>query len=51
MDKGIVNAIDRMEFCLVLHLTNTSVYAKRAVKWQNNFATRYVRFATNFYTG
>ena len=34
MVKGIVNAFDHMEFCLVLHLTNTSVDAKRAVKLQ-----------------
>ena len=34
MVKGIVNAFDHMEFCLVLHLTNTSVHAKRVAKWQ-----------------
>ena len=34
MVKGIVNAFDHMEFCLVLHLKNTSVDAKRAVKLQ-----------------
>ena len=36
MVKGIVNAFDHMEFCLVLHLTNmcTSVDVKKAVKWQ-----------------
>ena len=34
MAKGFVNAFDHMEFCLVLHLTNTNVDAKRAVKWQ-----------------
>ena len=34
MVKGIVNAFDQMEFCLVIHLTNTSVDAKRAVKQQ-----------------
>ena len=34
MVKGIVNAIDHVEFCLVLHLTHTSVDAKTAVKWQ-----------------
>ena len=32
--KALFNAIDHMEFCLVLHLTNTRVDAKRAVKWQ-----------------
>ena len=30
MVKGIVNAFDHKEFCLVLHLRNTSVDAKRA---------------------
>ena len=50
MVKGIVNAFDHMEFCLVLNLT-TSTDGKWAVIWQPVFATRYVNFATNFYAG
>ena len=51
MVKGIVNAFDHMEFCLVLPLTTTGTDGKWAVIWPPNFATKYVSFATNFYTG
>ena len=33
MVKGIVNAFDHMEFCLVLNLTTTSTDGKWAVIW------------------
>ena len=46
MVKGIVNAFDHMEFCLVL----TSTDGKWAVIWPLIFATQYVSFATNFWT-
>ena len=50
MVKGIVNAFDHMGFCLVLNLTTTCTDGKQAVIWPPNFATKYVSFATNFYT-
>ena len=42
MVKGIVNAFDHIEFCLVLNLTATSAGGKWVVIWPPNFATRYV---------
>ena len=52
MVTGIVNAFDHMGFCLVLsQLTTTCTDGKWAVIWPPNFATKYVSFATNFYTG
>ena len=39
-----------MGFCLVLNLTNTCTDGKWAVIWPPNFATKYVSFATNFYS-
>ena len=43
MVKGIINAFDRMEFCLVINLT---IGGNRAVKWPRIIATRNVSFAT-----
>ena len=43
MVKGIINASDHMEFCLVLNLT---MGGKPAVTWPPKLATRYVNFAT-----
>ena len=40
-----------MGFCLVLNLTTTCTDGKWAVIWPPKFATKYVSFATNFYTG
>ena len=42
MVKGIVNAFNHIEFCLVLNLTATSAGGKWAVIWPPFFATRYV---------
>ena len=46
MVKGIVNAFDHMEFCLVLNLTTTSTGGNWAVMWHLMWhpfiATRYV---------
>ena len=42
MVKGIVNAFDHIEFCLVLNLTTASAGGKWAVIWPPSFATRYV---------
>ena len=42
MVKGIVNAFDHTEFCLVVNLTTTSAGGKWAVTWSPIFATRYV---------
>ena len=42
MIKGIVNAFDRMGFCLVLNLTITCTDGKWAVIWPPNFAIKYV---------
>ena len=43
MVKGIVNAFDHMEFCLVLNLT---MCGNLAVTWPPLIATRYASFAT-----
>ena len=43
MIKGIINAFDHMEFCLVIHLT---MDGKWAVTWPPMINTRYVSFAT-----
>ena len=43
MVKGIINAFDRMESCLVINLT---MGGKQAVTGQPVIATRYVSFAT-----
>ena len=53
MVKGIVNAFGHMEFCLVLHvhLTSTSVYAKRAVKWQPIYLTGMLVLLPTFIPG
>ena len=42
MVKGIVNAFDHTEFCLVLNLTTTCASGKWVVIWTPIFATRYV---------
>ena len=49
MVKGIINAFDNMEFCLILNLT---VGDKEAVTWPPIIATtyRYVSFATTLNT-
>ena len=47
MVKGIVNAFDHMEFCLVINLT---MGGKQAVTWPPIIAARYVRFATTLNT-
>ena len=47
MVKGIINAFDDMEFCLVLNLT---MGGKLAVTWPPKIATRYVSFATTLNT-
>ena len=41
--KGIINAFDHMECCLVINLT---MGGNRTVRWPQIDATRYVRFAT-----
>ena len=43
MVKGIINAFDHMEFCLVLNLTMGS---KPTVTWPPKIATKYVCFAS-----
>ena len=43
MVKGIINAFDHMEFCLVINLR---MYGNLAVTWPPMIATRYVSFAT-----
>ena len=51
MVKGILNAFDPMELCLVFNLTVTSLGTYNwAVIWPPVFATDYFSFATNFYT-
>ena len=47
MVKGIVNAFDHMEFCLVINLTMGGI---RAVTWPPVIATRNVSFATTLNT-
>ena len=45
--KGIINAFDHMEFCLVINLT---MCGKLAVTWPPMIATKYVNFATTLNT-
>ena len=47
MVKGIVNAFDHMELCLVINLT---MGGDRAVRWPPIIATRYISFATTLNT-
>ena len=47
MAKGIINAFDYMEFCLVINLT---IGDNWAVSWTPIIATRYVSFATTLDT-
>ena len=47
MVKGIINAFDDMEFCLVIDLT---IVGNRVVIGSSMFATKCVSFATAFYT-
>ena len=46
MIKGIINAFDHMEFCLVLNLT---MGGKPDVKWPPKIATRYVSLKKCYY--
>ena len=46
MVKGIINAFDLMEFCLVINLT---MAGNQAVTWSPVIAARYVSFATTVY--
>ena len=43
MVKGIINAFDIMEFCLVINVTKGG---DQAVTWPPILAARYVSFAT-----
>ena len=43
MVKGIINAFDHMEFCLIINLL---MGGNLAVTWPPIIATRYVSFAT-----
>ena len=45
--KGIINAFDQMEFCLVIKLT---MDGNLAIILPPMFATRYDSFASTFYT-
>ena len=47
MVKGIINAFDYMEFCLVINLT---MGGNLAVTWPPVIATRFVSFATTLNT-
>ena len=47
MVKGIINAFDHMEFCLVKNLT---IGGNWAVTWPPMVSTRYVSFATTLNT-
>ena len=47
MVKGIINAFDHMELCLVINLTKDGNWA---ITQPPIFATGYVSFATTFYT-
>ena len=47
MVKGIINAFDHTEWCLVINLTKSGNWA---VSQPPIFATGYVSFATTFYT-
>ena len=52
MFKGIINAFDRMQFCLAINLTATGLSGKRTVFffffWPPALATQYASF-TSFY--
>ena len=47
MVKGIINAFEHMEFCLVINL---AMCGDLAVTWPPIIATRYVSFATTLNT-
>ena len=47
MVKGIINAFDHMEFCLVINLT---MGGNQAVTWPPVVATMHVSFATTLNT-
>ena len=47
MVKGIINAFDHMELCLVIYLTEGGNWA---ITMSPIFATGYVSFATAIYT-
>ena len=47
MVKGIINAFDHMELCLVINLTKDGSWT---IPRPPIFATGHVSFATNFYT-
>ena len=47
MVKGIINALDHMEFCLVINL---AMGGNWAVIWPLMIATKYVSFATTLNT-
>ena len=47
MVKGIINAFDHMELCLVIYLTKGGNWA---ITLSSIFATEYVSFATTYYT-
>ena len=47
MVKGIINAFDHMEFCLVINLT---MCGNLTVTWPSMIATMYVSFATTLNT-
>ena len=47
MVKGIINAFDHMEFCLVISVT---MGGSQAVTWPPIIANRYVSFATTLNT-
>ena len=49
MVKGIMNAFDHMEFCLVINLTMGGNWAVTCT-WPPTIATGYVSFATTLYT-
>ena len=48
--KALSMPLTIMGLCLVLNLRSTCTDGKWAVIWPPNFATKYVGFATNFYT-
>ena len=45
--KGIINAFDHLQFCMVLNLTATELNGKRTVFWRPPFASRARLFKTN----
>ena len=48
MVKGIINAYDHMEFCLIIDLT---IVGNKVIIGPSLFTTWYVSFATAFYEG